>query len=187
VAKRPAFTIAVTSSSDGRCCYTARCKPPRGGCGDELTAPISVALKKRCRKRSFSKPAVAVVCLLLTAILSSARAEQRHQGLERSGVQARGETGFPSPLRFSLTALPAYGRAPLSVALFLNTRSREGDGPLLYRWDFGDGEVSASPPLPLFHTYKTPGNYLVTVTVTAPDGRVASAFRAVIVLPSNPR
>ena len=58
------------------------------------------------------------------------------------------------------------GPAPLTVS-FTN---RSWEGARSYVWDFGDGSsaTSASPS----HTYMTPGQYTVTLTVSGPEGTV---------------
>ncbi len=53
-----------------------------------------------------------------------------------------------------------------------------------FRWNFGDGQVSTLPPTALFHTYTTPGSYVVTLTATTSDGHQASSFAGVIVTPA---
>jgi PKD repeat protein len=54
-----------------------------------------------------------------------------------------------------------------------------------FRWNFGDGKVSTLPPTALFHTYTTPGTYVVTLTATTSDGHQASSFAGVIVTPPS--
>jgi PKD repeat protein len=65
--------------------------------------------------------------------------------------------------------------------------ARDGDCVVAYRWSFGDGAVSTLPPHGLFHIYRQPGNYLASVTVTTSRGRIATAFKAIVVRPSATR
>ena len=60
--------------------------------------------------------------------------------------------------------LPLAGDAPLRVRF-----SDESDGDVdAWTWDFGDGATSsAARPV---HTYRAPGTYDVTLTVSGPDG-----------------
>jgi PKD repeat protein len=66
---------------------------------------------------------------------------------------------------------PANGSAPLEVQFTATGQDPDG-GPLIYRWDFGDGS-SAVRPDPV-RTYTEPGAYEATVTVTDEDGKTAS-------------
>jgi len=95
--------------------------------------------------------------------------------------RARGPVDLPSPPLITMTAVPGYGPAPLSVGFFVNTVDPEGKGFVSYVWNFGDGRVSMDPPLTFFHTYKTPGTYVATVNATTADGRTATAYVGVTV------
>jgi PKD repeat protein len=90
---------------------------------------------------------------------------------------------LPQPPLITMTAVPGYGPAPLTVGFFVNTVDPEGKGFVSYVWNFGDGQVSMDPPLTFFHTYKTPGTYVATVNATTPDGRTAIAYVGVTVRP----
>jgi hypothetical protein len=48
-----------------------------------------------------------------------------------------------------------------------------------YEWDFGDGTVTATSDFMERHRYANPGDYTVSLTVHAEDGRQATASRAV--------
>jgi hypothetical protein len=52
-------------------------------------------------------------------------------------------------------------------------------------WDFGDGAKGAGPSIS--HTYRTPGTYTATVTVTDPGGETASASIQITVSGSTAR
>jgi PKD repeat protein len=89
---------------------------------------------------------------------------------------------LPSIPQIQLSPVPGYGPAPLTVGFFVTTT--DPDTVLqTYRWNFGDGQVSTLPPIALFHTYTTPGSYVVTVTASTADGHQASTFAGVIVTP----
>jgi PKD repeat protein len=79
-----------------------------------------------------------------------------------------------------LTPLPGYGPAPLTVGFMVGSPDPE---TVLqsFIWNFGDGQFSTLPPTTLFHTYTTPGSYVVTVTATTADGHRATAFAGVVV------
>lgn len=91
---------------------------------------------------------------------------------------------LPQPPLLTMTAVPGYGPAPLSVGFFVNTVDPEGKGFVSYVWNFGDGQVSMDPPLTFFHTYKTAGTYVATVSATTADGRTAIAYAGITVRPS---
>jgi PKD repeat protein len=91
---------------------------------------------------------------------------------------------LPQPPVITMTAVPGYGPAPLSVGFFVNTVDPEGKGFVSYLWNFGDGQVSMAPPLTFFHTYNTPGTYVATVNATTEDGRTAIAYVGVTVRPA---
>jgi len=65
---------------------------------------------------------------------------------------------------------PASGPVPL-ISLFTD-QSKDSDGKIVgYLWDFGDGGTSAERnPI---HVYRTPGSYVVTLTVTDDSGATA--------------
>lgn len=64
-------------------------------------------------------------------------------------------------------AEPDFGAPPLTVN-FITEIDCTGS-PVTYSWDFGDGSKGGNDPKPS-HTYDKPGDYIATVTVTAPDG-----------------
>lgn len=87
---------------------------------------------------------------------------------------------LPRVAAIQLQALPGYGPAPLTVGFALSSADPQ---TVLqsFIWNFGDGQASTLPPTALFHTYKNPGSYVVTVTATTSDGHQASAFAGVVV------
>ena len=91
---------------------------------------------------------------------------------------------LPQPPLITMTAVPGYGPAPLTVGFFVNTVDPEGKGFVSYVWNFGDGQVSMAPPLTFFHTYATTGTYVATVNATTSDGRTAIAYVGITVRPS---
>ena len=90
---------------------------------------------------------------------------------------------IPQPPLITMTAVPGYGPAPLSVGFFVNTVDPEGKGFVSYVWNFGDGQVSMNPPLTFFHTYAVAGSYVATVNATTAVGRIAIAYVGVTVRP----
>ncbi|HTQ25589.1 MAG TPA: PKD domain-containing protein [Candidatus Binataceae bacterium] len=91
---------------------------------------------------------------------------------------------LPQPPVITMTAVPGYGPAPLTVGFFVNTVDPDGKGFVSYVWNFGDGQVSMDPPLTFFHTYSTPGTYVATVNATTADGRTATGYVGVTVRPA---
>ncbi|UCF10059.1 MAG: redoxin domain-containing protein [Candidatus Bipolaricaulota bacterium] len=75
---------------------------------------------------------------------------------------------------------PVYGDSPLSV--FFDARgSYDPDGLVAeYRWAFGDGSTGIGANLS--HTFDTPGDYEVELTVVDDGGRSASTIRVVSVV-----
>jgi PKD repeat protein len=100
-----------------------------------------------------------------------------------STMNGRG-VDLPQPPLITMTAVPGYGPAPLTVGFFVNTVDPEGKGFVSYVWNFGDGQVSMDPPLTFFHTYANTGTYVATVNATTADGRTAIAYVGVTVRPS---
>ncbi|MEA2678291.1 MAG: hypothetical protein QOK03_13, partial [Candidatus Binataceae bacterium] len=88
---------------------------------------------------------------------------------------------LPTIPHIQLQPLPGYGPAPLTVGFMATGSDPEGAPFQTFRWNFGDGKVSTLPPTALFHTYTTPGTYVVTLTATTSDGHQASSFAGVIV------
>jgi len=117
--------------------------------------------------------ALAVAFLILGGLSTSALAQEA--------------TATPTPIvmpmipQIQLQPVPGYGPAPLTVGFFV-TSTNPASAPLAsYAWNFGDGQVSMLPPIALFHTYATPGSYVVNLTATDTDGHQASAFAGVVV------
>ena len=68
-------------------------------------------------------------------------------------------------------AEPDFGAPPLTVN-FITEIDCTGQ-PVTYSWDFGDGTKGGNDPKPV-HKYDKAGDYVATVTVTAPDGGTGS-------------
>ncbi len=64
-------------------------------------------------------------------------------------------------------AEPDFGAPPLNV--HFTTETDCTGSPVTFSWDFGDGTKGGNDPQPS-HTYATAGDYIATVTATAPDG-----------------
>ena len=117
--------------------------------------------------------ALAVAFLILGGLSTSALAQEA--------------TATPTPIvmpmipQIQLQTVPAYGPAPLTVGFFVSSTNPASAPLASYVWNFGDGQVSMLPPIALFHTYTTPGSYVVNLTATDTDGHQASAFAGVIV------
>lgn len=76
------------------------------------------------------------------------------------------------------------GPSPLEVA-FSSDGSHDPDGDeLTFAWDFGDG-ATAQEPNPT-HTYTTPGEYTVRLTVSDPSGRSSSSNLTITVGNTRP-
>jgi PKD repeat protein len=78
------------------------------------------------------------------------------------------QPGTPTVLGF---ADPPNGAAPLEVRFSATGRDPDG-GPVSYRWDFGDGGSAFGAQA--VHTYREPGEYEATVTVTDDEGDTAT-------------
>src|SRR5690606_25560711 len=72
---------------------------------------------------------------------------------------------IPVPINANFSATPTSGNTPLLVE-FTNLSTGDYDTCL---WDFGDGSTSDECN-DHSHTYDTPGNYTVSLTVTRPGG-----------------
>ena len=73
---------------------------------------------------------------------------------------------------------PASGDAPLRVQLSATGLDPQG-GALRYRWEFSEGgSTFRQSPV---RTYRTPGTYTATVTVTDPQGKTASETVEIVV------
>ncbi|MEV0807535.1 ThuA domain-containing protein [Micromonospora sp. NPDC050200] len=77
-----------------------------------------------------------------------------------------------APPQVTAKATPATGTAPVTVAFDGTATDAEGDTPLTYAWDFGDGGTATT--LNATHTYTVPGTFTATLTVT--DKRGAKSY-----------
>jgi len=80
---------------------------------------------------------------------------------------------------FTTSASPTAG----SPASFTATVSG-GTTPYSYNWNFGDG-TAAGTSNPALHTYSTPGNYTVVLTVTDANVKTATASHIVNIRPAS--
>jgi PKD repeat protein len=88
---------------------------------------------------------------------------------------------FPHVPRLAVQAIPSYGTAPMVVG-FLVTNINPNSAPIVsYRWSFGDGQISTLPPTLFYHTYASPGSYVIEVTGTTADGLNSTGVAGVVV------
>ena len=88
----------------------------------------------------------------------------------------RGVTDNAPPV-VTAAATPTTGTAPFTVAFTGSATDAEGDTPLTYAWDFGDGGTATTANAN--HTYTAPGTFTATLTVT--DARGAKGYSSVAV------
>ncbi|WP_155396543.1 PKD domain-containing protein [Methanosarcina barkeri] len=84
------------------------------------------------------------------------------------GSESETKTGYivVNPLAANFTAIPISGNAPLTV----NFTDQSTGTPTAWAWDFeNDSTVDSTQQNPT-HTYSTPGNYTVSLTVTNVGG-----------------
>ncbi|MDO8431180.1 MAG: PKD domain-containing protein [Candidatus Binatus sp.] len=136
------------------------------------------------RKFLFRKISLVAALGAIFIALASMGAGVRAQN-EAGPVPTRTPMNIPHIPQLTVQALPGYGAAPLFVGFMVGSSNPEGAPFTMFRWNFGDGQVSALPPTALFHTYKTPGSYVVTVTATTSDGHQATGFAGVLVQPAT--
>jgi PKD repeat protein len=79
-------------------------------------------------------------------------------------AQAQGQQ--PGALSVSASGDPDSGGVPLTVNFTADVQG--GSSDLRYRWDFGDNSPPATQ-LTTQHTYRSPGDFTATLTVTGPD------------------
>ena len=113
-------------------------------------------------------------------------------GFVPSGVgpaeSSRGGGGDPPPAgdpTASFTASPNSGVAPLAVSFDASASSPpSGETITGYAWSFGDGSNGSGKTVN--HTYNSPGNYTAKLTVTASNGKTASASKNITVSEQAP-
>jgi cytochrome c len=93
----------------------------------------------------------------------------------------RGVTDNAPPV-ITASANPSTGVAPVEITFSGSATDEEGDLPLTYAWDFGDGSGATTPNA--VHTYTAAGNYTATLTVT--DSRGAASYATVPVTITAP-
>jgi PKD repeat protein len=121
-------------------------------------------------------------CLIaaLAASLILAAYSTSALGQNESATPTPSAMMMPAIPQIQLLPVPGYGPAPLTVGFMLSSPDPE-TVLQTFIWNFGDGQVSMLPPTAMFHTYTTPGSYVVTVTATTADGHSASSFAGVVV------
>ena len=89
-----------------------------------------------------------------------------------------GSINAPPVARF--TATPQSGVSPLSVSVDASA-STDADGQITaYAWNFGDGSVAASG-VTATHVYQSPGEFVLTLTVTDNRGAIGTAIQRILV------
>jgi hypothetical protein len=96
-------------------------------------------------------------------------------------VVADGAAVFPS---VSL-AVPSSAAAGLAFLLTATVAVPVPPYNYNFTWSFGDGTMLSTPTNFTSHTYASTGTYLVSVTVTDPLGRMASAEANVTIVPAS--
>jgi PKD repeat protein len=92
-------------------------------------------------------------------------------------------SGNQSPVA-AMTATPASGVAPLSVA-FDGSASSDADGGIVsYAWNFGDGATASG--VTTSHSYVTPGSFVARLTVTDNLGATSSTTTTIQVSANLP-
>ena len=80
----------------------------------------------------------------------------------------------------AITATPTSGKAPLTVTLD-GSRSSDSDGSVrAFSWAYSDGAAGATGAT-TSRTFASPGNFVVTLTVTDNDGATGSATQTISV------
>ena len=86
--------------------------------------------------------------------------------------------GNRAPTALLKTRSPNYGPTPLEVTFSASGSSDpDGDTPLSYLWNFGDGTTKETTTANTRHTYGTEGTYTVTLRVRDAYGAVSGADR----------
>lgn len=83
-----------------------------------------------------------------------------------------------------ISALPAFGDAPLTVSFDGNGSSDQDGNIVAYDWSYGDGSTNGSDAASS-HIYNTPGTYTATLTVTDNSGLKNSATQTISVTQST--
>ena len=84
-----------------------------------------------------------------------------------AGAAATTPQGNEADCFVIVDAEPDFGAPPLSV--HFTTETDCTGAPVTFSWDFGDGTKGGNDPKPS-HTYAKAGDYVATVSTTAPDG-----------------
>ena len=104
------------------------------------------------------------------------------QRIVESGYSNEISATIPDPVSVDFTASATNGNASLIVS-FTPTTSGTITG---YQWDFGDASIPASTSQFPTVTYKNPGTYSVSLTVTSPSGNVTNTKENLITVTTPP-
>jgi PKD repeat protein len=89
-----------------------------------------------------------------------------------------------TPPNATLLGVPVYGTAPLTVDFYVGIANPRG--PLVYRWNFGDGVVVSLPAgAYVLHVYWHPGTYLCSLNLATAQGRSTTLLTTIIVRSSH--
>jgi len=135
--------------------------------------------------------AALIAAMLVVAAIAALRAapavaqEGAPDSSSMNGARNSLAIDLPQLPQVTLQVVPSYGTVPLTCGFLVGNPNPEAGEFESFRWNFGDGQVSTLPPTAFFHTYTQAGSYVVTVTVTTPSGKSATAFSGVTVRPTG--
>ncbi len=157
------------------------------GCGAVVVGGEKLSASSAIRLESGEYPLDAVPC-----------ATSAFEGWNASGnlsiraavlnVSGAGElTALFEPVAPSVVVVgPSVAYVGASVQFGAVIRVPVGSAGYAYAWSFGDGTVNVTTQNTTSHRYSAPGSYLVTVDVTDPYGRTATAqFTVEVVAPPS--
>jgi hypothetical protein len=106
-----------------------------------------------------------------SATPTSAGASAAPPAAPAAGAAATTPQGNEADCFVIVDAEPDFGAPPLTV--HFTTETDCTGAPVTFTWDFGDGTKGGNDAKPS-HTYQKAGDYVATVSTTAPDGGTGS-------------